>query len=282
MSKEPKGFAPGSKKWKKMMAKVYGLGGAVVILGALFKIQHYPGASLMLIIGLGTETIIFTLSAFEPLHDDPKWELVYPELAEHDADEEGEEGHIQELEEEKIESDVPVVQQLDNLLEDAKIDSALIASLGDGLRGLKDSTSKLADISDASVATNEYVDSMKSASRSVSDLNDSYIKASESFASLTGANAVSVNYSDQLEKASQNLSALNAVYEMQLNSTNAQVENSKRFFTGIDELLSNLNDSVEDSKKYRKNIAELSENMSALNTVYGNMLTAMNLRPSNQ
>ena len=72
---------PGSKGWKKFMAKLYGFGAAVVIVGALFKIMHWPGAGPMLVIGLSTEAIIFIFSAFEPIHEDPNWELVYPELA---------------------------------------------------------------------------------------------------------------------------------------------------------------------------------------------------------
>ena len=69
-----------SKKWKNFMAKLYGFGAAVVIVGALFKIQHWPGAGLMLIVGLGTEAVIFIFSAFEPLHEEYDWTLVYPEL----------------------------------------------------------------------------------------------------------------------------------------------------------------------------------------------------------
>ena len=72
---------PGSKKWKNFMAKLYGIGAAVVIVGALFKIQHWPMASFFLILGLSTEAIIFFFSAFEPPHEDPDWSLVYPELA---------------------------------------------------------------------------------------------------------------------------------------------------------------------------------------------------------
>jgi gliding motility-associated protein GldL len=72
---------PGSKGWKKFMAKLYGFGAAVVIVGALFKIMHWPFAGPMLVIGLSTEALIFIFSAFEPIHEDPNWELVYPELA---------------------------------------------------------------------------------------------------------------------------------------------------------------------------------------------------------
>ena len=70
-----------SSGWKNFIAKLYGLGASVVIVGALFKIQHWPLAGTMLTIGLLTEAIIFFFSAFEPLHEEIDWSLVYPELA---------------------------------------------------------------------------------------------------------------------------------------------------------------------------------------------------------
>jgi gliding motility-associated protein GldL len=70
-----------SKPYKNFMAKLYGIGAAVVISGALFKILHLPGANVMLLLGMGTESIIFFFSAFEPLHVEYNWALVYPELA---------------------------------------------------------------------------------------------------------------------------------------------------------------------------------------------------------
>ena len=70
-----------SSGWKNFISKLYGLGASVVIIGALFKIQHWPLAGTMLTIGLLTEAVIFFFSAFEPLHEEIDWSLVYPELA---------------------------------------------------------------------------------------------------------------------------------------------------------------------------------------------------------
>ena len=78
-----------SEGYKKFMGKVYGFGASIVLVGALFKIQHYPGASPMLVVGLLTEALIFFFSAFEPLHEELDWTLVYPELAGLDEIEEG-------------------------------------------------------------------------------------------------------------------------------------------------------------------------------------------------
>lgn len=276
MSQEVKGFRPGSKSWKKFMAKLYGLGGAVVIIGALFKIQHYPGASIMLIVGLTTEAIIFVFSAFEPLHEDPNWALVYPELAEHD---EHDEEHSDELaiEGHSNMSDLPITEQLDNMLEEAKIGPELIESLGNGLRTLSDNATKLSNITDASVATDEYVSSVRSAAVSVSQLSDNYSKASESLASISVSSEDGANYANELKGVSAKLAELNSVYDAQLQGSREQMESTKQFYNGISELMANLQASIEDTKQYKENISELSSNLSQLNRIYGNMLQAMNM-----
>lgn len=117
---------PGSKKWKRFMAYLYGWGASIVLIGALFKIQHWPGAGIMLTIGLSTEAIIFFFSAFEPLHEEPDWSLVYPELRSGEKVE-----HSDEVEEKGS-----ITEQLDNMLEEARIEPELIASLGEGMRAL--------------------------------------------------------------------------------------------------------------------------------------------------
>ncbi len=170
---------PGSKAWKNFMAKLYGIGAAVVIIGALFKIQHWPGANAMLIVGLGTEAFIFFFSAFEPPHEDPDWSLVYPELAHgHGGDDEDEEDELPTL---TLDDDRPVTEQLDDMLEQAKIGPELIRSLGDGMRSLGEQASKLSEVSDAAVVTNEYVDSIKSATTRVGTLSESYETASHAY-----------------------------------------------------------------------------------------------------
>ncbi|PIZ05849.1 MAG: gliding motility protein GldL, partial [Flavobacteriales bacterium CG_4_10_14_0_8_um_filter_32_5] len=112
-----------TKKGKTVMGLLYGLGAAVVIVGALFKIMHWPGAGPMLVVGLSTEALIFAVSAFEPQHLPLDWTLAYPELAGmDDEDGHGKRGNA--------------VEQLDTMLEEAKIGPELIESLGQGLRSL--------------------------------------------------------------------------------------------------------------------------------------------------
>ncbi|MBT3647907.1 MAG: gliding motility protein GldL [Flavobacteriales bacterium] len=275
MSQEIKGFRPGSTGWKKFMAKLYGMGAAVVILGALFKIQHWPGAGVMLTVGLTTEAIIFAFSSFEPLHDEPAWELVYPELAAH-AEEEEDEVMDEIAEASSVDSDLPVTEQLDNMLEEAKIGPELIDSLGSGLRSLSDNANKLSDMSDASAATNEYVSSVRGAASQVTQLSETYSKASESLASISMTSEDGAHYADSLKSVSSKLQELSSVYDMQLQGSREQMESTKQVYAGIHELMANLQASAEDTKNYKENISELSNNLSALNRVYGNMLAAMN------
>ena len=143
---------PGSKGWKNLMAKMYGIGAAIVIIGAMFKINHYPGASEMLVVGLSTEAIIFFFSAFEPPHEDPDWSLVYPELA--------------------IPADgpKPPTRQLDDMLAKANIDEELISNLGDGMRHLGEQAAKMGKAADVGAAAQDYSDSLEEATNQVKAL----------------------------------------------------------------------------------------------------------------
>lgn len=256
-----------SKTGKQIMGMVYGLGAAVVIVGAWAKILHLPIANIMITVGLLTEAFIFAISAFEPPHEDLDWSLVYPELA-------GDKSIDKKDKKKGIVKD-PVAQELDKLLTDAKIGPDLIQSLGDGMRKLSESTSSLGQVVDAGSANNEFVTNIKSAATNVSKLSESYVKASESLTAIS--NADGQNYGEQLQRVSKNLSTLNSVYELQIQGTKEYVESSSKAYSNITELLGHLNASVEDTKRYKEEIHVLGQNLSALNTVYGNMLSAMNV-----
>ncbi len=381
-----------SKGFKNFMSKLYGWGASVVILGALFKINHYPGADYMLIIGLGTESLIFFFSAFEPPFVDPDWSLVYPELA----------GLYSgtDIDGDLFKKHGKPTEELDDMLAEAKIDQELIDNLGKGLRNLSSSTSQLSDITEAASATSDYIDNIKSASKGAGELSESYVKTSESLNKNKGAvdehysnlkdaaenvsglssvyseasdtlksnlsaadefsnsvkeaslsaNALAQKYNEsaakiqesaeglnltgseaeqynqQLKKTAENLSALNAIYELQLQGSNENVESNNklqvtlnqflnslsgsiektstyeeqmtalndlylkqlqgtdkqvvstiRLQETLDKFLENLNASIEMTAKYKNGVDELAQNVAALNNVYGNMLSAMNV-----
>ena len=266
---------PGSKGWKKFMAKLYGFGAAVVIVGALFKIQHWPGASLMLIIGLSTEALIFIFSAFEPIHEDPNWELVYPELAL---------GHSDDLDHDSLPaaagrrgSGTGITDKLDEMLAEAKIDGELLDRLGEGMRTLGDNAAQLKGVTTAAAATDTYVDSLQAASDKVSDLSEAYERASTAISVMTSSQEEGQSFGEQVQKASKNLAALNNVYELQLKGSSSHLEATEKFQSQVIDMMKNLSDSIEDTRLYKENMAMLSKNLTDLNTVYGNMLKAMTI-----
>jgi gliding motility-associated protein GldL len=267
---------PGSKAWKNFMAKLYGFGAAVVIVGALFKIMHWPFAGPMLIVGLSTEAIIFIFSAFEPLHEDPNWELVYPELA-LGHDDEDEELDGEELMSISRKKGNGITEEFDNLLQEAGINKELLERLGTGIENLSTNAEQLQSVSGAAVATDGYINSLESVSTKMNSLSDHYERAAESITGLTSGTEEGASFGEQLQKVSQNLSALNNVYEMQLQGSSQHLEATEKFQGQVTEMMENLSASVEDTKLYKENMAMLSRNLTDLNSVYGNMLKAMTI-----
>lgn len=292
-----------SKGYKNFMTKLYGWGASVVILGALFKINHYPGANYMLIAGMGTEAIIFFFSAFEPLHIEYNWALVYPELA---LGEEEEIGKADKKADKKKAITGTPTQQLDQMLTEAKIGPELIASLADGMRNLSDNAHKLAGAADATAATDGYVNNLKKASESVRNLTLQYDKTSKSLetdsnistsylenvqraASAVG-NLANIyeqttkalksdtgSYNDQLNKLNQNLTSINTIYEMQMKNTESMAKANKSVLDSMNNFADTLNASLANVEVYKKEVDQLTKNVAKLSGVYGKMVAAMNV-----
>ena len=277
-----------SKTYKTFMGYLYGWGAAVVIIGALFKIMHWPGANIMLIAGMGTETVIFFLSAFEPPHKEWDWSLVYPELA----------GMVDEsaintaLDENglPIETSLPVSKdpisaKLDKMLEDANISPELIDRLGQGMQNLADSANSMNNMANVTAATDKFVsnmdgvagqagkllESMQGAPEAISTLSTIYRETAES---LGGE----VSYVEEMKKMSASLSSINAMYEMQINNASTQMNLNKEFEEKMATMLTNFTDSADGIMKYKEQVDALTRKVAELNNVYGNMLAAMQTR----
>mgnify|MGYP001192405741 FL=1 len=195
------------KRFKNFMAKLYGIGAAVVILGALFKIMHWEGANYMLVVGLGTEAVIFLFSAFEKPATDYDWSLVYPELATGDGGERA----------------LSVTEQLDTALQDGGVDSALIERLGDGMRSLSETAGSLSGAVDAAGATAAYSEQLNSAASNMENLNALYAvqlenataqveRQNDVMEKLSGASTNAEGLASQLQNLQGNLESLNSVY----------------------------------------------------------------------
>lgn len=290
-----------SSGWKNFMAKLYGIGASIVIVGALFKIQHWPGASYMLTTGLLVEAVIFFFSAFEPLHEEIDWSLVYPEL----AGIHGEEAPAVESHEHKAHGAVSsgggggfvsgggagsaALAKFDEMLEKADITPDLFQKLGVGMKKLSESTSNITAMGDVSAASTKYMSTINSANDNLGKLSESYQattkvinETSQTYHNMADSMSVievgGKSYQQQLETLNKNLSALNAVYELQRKGADDHLKDSDQLFKGIQGLMKDLTDSAGDTKKYREQINKLNDNLSALNNVYGNMLSAMNVK----
>lgn len=204
-----------SKTGKKLMNMVYGLGAAVVIIGALFKIMHWPYGNLMLIIGLVTEAVVFAISAFESVDDDLDWSLVYPELAG---------GAGVNKKKAPVDAEAQLSKKLDSMLKEAKIDSELMSSLGQSIRSFEGAAKGIAPTADAMSSTKKYSEEMALAAAQMESLNSLYKVQMESSSRQAEINEqVTANagkLKDQMESLATNLSSLNGVYGGMLTAMN--------------------------------------------------------------
>ena len=281
-----------SKVYKTFMGYLYGWGASVVIVGALFKINHWPGAGPMLIAGMGTEAVIFFLSAFEPPHKEWDWSLVYPELAglpdeniiegEPQFDEDGAPIETSAM---VATSKDPLTAKLDKMLEDSNISPELIDRLGQGMQNLAESANSMNNMASVTAATDKFVsnmdgvasqagrllESMQGAPEAVSTLSTIYQETAQS---LNGE----VSYVEEMKKMSASLSSINAMYEMQINNASTQMSLNKEFEEKMATMLTNFTESADGILKYKEQVDALSRKVSELNNVYGNMLAAMQTR----
>ena len=205
-----------AKWYKKMMPKLYGWGAAVVILGALFKIEHLPFASEMLIVGLSLEAIIFFFSAFEKTHEEYEWDKVYPELS-----------HDQMTDP----ANMSPAQQLDSALEKSKIDNELIESLNEGLRSFGEASTKLNETISAASGISEYNNQIQEGVKNMNALNSLYelqlqasnqqMEATTMFLqNLQASVEDSKNFQEQVSQLAVNLEQMNKVYGGMLTAMN--------------------------------------------------------------
>jgi gliding motility-associated protein GldL len=207
-----------AQKKLSTMNMVYGLGAPIVIIGALFKIQHWPYGSLILTIGMIVEAIVFTISAFEKQGNDLDWSLVYPELA----------GGQSMTGKKKVEAPKDaeglLSKKLDGLLKEAKIDGELMASLGNSIKNFEGAAKGISPSIDAMSAQKKYGEEMSLAAAQMESLNSLYKVQMESASRQATINEESVvnaeKLKEQMSSLASNLSSLNGVYGGMLTAMN--------------------------------------------------------------
>lgn len=355
-----------SRPYRVFMKYLYGWGATVVLVGALFKLMHWPGAGVMLTLGLGTEALIFFFSAFEPLVDEVDWTIVYPELA-GITDESsvanrrggasidpivlenaissalaksGIAGSLAAAAKQPVVVQQPAVpaaasapaapvqaggsaaafvftEKFNEMLEKAEIGPELFTKVSAGLNRLSDASSGIARIGDAVASTESFTKNMARAGHAVGKFADSYensgqlvsraaqvlSKSVEDTASSmektskemsSGISQIVTQMSGGLKRASdsvtsgvteagrqleglgRNLAALNAAHESQVKQISSRMSESDSLSKGVNDLMKRLAQTVQESQRYSETVTKMTSNVEKLNTIYGNMLSAMN------
>ena len=260
--------AKGNFLYDSVMPKIYGIGAAIVIVGALFKIEHWKFADEMLILGLSTEAVIFFLSAFQPQAHEPDWALVYPELNEgYDSSTGG-----KQLADNGAKG---LTMKLDDMLKNANVTPEALTSLGQGLNRLSTTTAQLSQLGEATNVTDEYTKKVRSAAESLDKINVAYGNTVEAISAMSGATADAKEYHMQVQNVTKNLGALNAVYEMELQDANTHLKSMNQFYGTLSHAMENMTQAGKDTEQFQKQVADLTGNLTSLNRVYGNMLNAM-------
>ena len=249
-----------SHKWRSSMNYFYSIGASVVLLGALFKLQHWTGGGTMLMIGMSCEALIFFLSAFEPLVEIPDWAKVYPQL------------HPDfELEEE---INLPVktpTQGLDEMLEKAEITPEMLNKLRKGLQDLTNTAKGISEISTATLATEMYVKNLGSASQSMNTFSEVNNKATIAVERSLGDLVHSYEHSSRLisgssKEMAESFTDSTKKINQQLASTTEKLSSSyKEFSESIHKDFSSLN---ENSKSYSGEISKMNSSLASLNSSY--------------
>jgi gliding motility-associated protein GldL len=283
-----------SYQGKKVVGAVYSLGASVVIIGALFKIMHFPGAGAMLMVGMGIEALLFALGCLDKPHTEFHWNNVFPQLLGHGAD--------PELIEEMKSRPCPTLMGGTTGAETSTptLDSKELESLKAGVANLAKTASQLNELATVATATNNLTAKLDAASQAAeqfaqacktvveksSELGNTYTQVSEDMQKVVAGTKA---YENQIVAVGAQLQKLNAVYELQLNALQSQVDAYKAqtekvagVTTQVETLVANVQtmntvaaEALKSQEAYAAGAKQLANQVADLNKVYGNMLNAL-------
>lgn len=249
----------------------YSIGAAVVIWGALFKLLHLPGGNLLLMIGMGTEVLMFILSAFDRPARQYHWEEVFPVLDTHDAEDRPD-----------LHGGSPVVVGNGQWTADSgqRADGSGQSAVGGGeLPPLSLNASAqeatehyVAQIAALSEQMNELRKSTEALNKVTSVLLDSYHAITENSDRIT---ASSQGYVEEMTSLNRNVAGLNTIYEIQLKSVSSQLDSIDRVNNGIKDIRDMYERSADTSRLYCEETERMALYMQQLNAIYAQMIQAM-------
>ena len=286
MAKERSGFMKWyfSPQGKKVVGSVYSLGASIVIIGALFKILHWPGASFMLMIGMFTEAILFSLGVLDDPHPDLHWDHIFPALTDKDKD--------------------PLVNHLGGgvgggatsagMASVTPLKDADVKAMSEGLKNISEAANQIAGISKVAGLTDSFAKNLETASNAASQFATKQQNLdAASNALLASYNGITENmttvqantkvYVEKAESINKNLGAINSVYEIQLKNIQSQTEAVEQqtlkinaVAADVDKVQKAMAVSAVDVEKYKDETGKLAQKVVDLNAIYGNMLNAIN------
>ena len=286
-----------TKGAKNVMNKIYSWGASIVLIGALFKLEHWQYSSLLLMVGLITEAVIFVISGFEPPMEMPDWAKVYPELKE---DFDGDDitkpiaratgaapaGNVEQvladngLSKESLEKLSKSLGALNGTAENL-VDLSKVAGATEGLVGnINTASDSLDSFSKANSSAGEAINSnITKIKDSGNQLSDAYQKVADALANdISNLDKNSKDFSSNVAKINQSLASLNSMYELQMKGSEEFTKSKQAYSKGIAEMSKSMDQSMNETAKLKDQTVALQNNLKALNDIYGNMLGAMNFK----
>lgn len=257
-----------TSKGKYVKNFIIGLGASIVLIGALGKIQHWAIGGPLLTAGMLTEAFIFAMLGILPPHKDYYWEKIYPGL-----DVSPEEEHFKGK---KMTADsTSPMAAFDKMMEEAAINPTNLNKLNQNFQKFGQVVNEIKDISDVTAATNEYSTSARTAASALGQMSDTFTGASKTMSAFNSAADDTMTFHKQVQVLSGNLNNLNQIYEVELNDANNHLKAMNKFYSNLVSASDAMASSAQDAISAKEQMGALSKNLTQLNSIYGNMLSAM-------
>jgi gliding motility-associated protein GldL len=243
----------------------------------MMKILHWKGADEAIMVGLISEAVVFLVMAFlVPPPEEPHWQRYFPDINHHpDLDPNfkptpltlgaGNSGN-------------PALNKMEDMLRDADITPANLGRLGENFKKFGGTVDKMSDITDVVAATSDYTNKTREAAVALGTMKDAYLGAANGISHFNAAADGTKQFHEQVQVLTKNLSSLNTIYELELQDTNNHLKAMNKFYSNLTQASEAMQGSVDDAKKAHDQISLLANNLGRLNNIYGNMLSAMQVR----
>jgi gliding motility-associated protein GldL len=230
------------------------LGASVIIFAAWAKLTNQSFADALLSVGMWTESGIFLIYAIlewvKPKNhdDDPSVDMSHGNLA---------------------------LNSMDKMLAEADITPVSLKKLGEGFNKLGSTVNNIGEIGDVVKSTSDFSAKTKEATTAIGSMSTAFAGSAATMASFNSASESTKGFHDQVQILTKNLGSLNTIYELELNESNNHLKVLNSFYGKMAQASEAMVSTVDDAARAKEQIGTLATNLTKLNSVYGNMLSAM-------